>query len=426
MDILDTGFDLETYEMRKHIFAVTTMTPMLCSALQTVKTMYEKDEKYYWDLFLINNVINACTRYVHETAAAASCATHIPIKVLYRCDSLYAVYESVRQKTALHEDKSMWKLAFTLSLYEEKRDLTDHSISIYQICRDTNSSIQKCTKTSLIQLFQMYIEKIENWLKEEFSEESESSNWSDENTEYHDVFEVLSGLQTIVENLKRTSGKTKNKKEEKDVVESQTIDTEDIAVQRHIFAATVMTQKFTDVLTVIKLKFENDPNFLQQAENLLNLQEHCIADTIKKINKKLNISEKVLKKADEIYNIHDEVIISMPIREKIEQWKLIFSVVAQENGEIEKNSDLNIYNHIKEDILSGLPMIEICDAVNSLQEFIFDMEAWMELYFQEAYDVDNWTIKESKYYDFYRIWTGCKQLINELKEYTDHEEKGSL
>lgn len=152
----------------------------------------------------------------------------------------------------------------------------------------------------------------------------------------------------------------------------------------------------------------------------------CIADTVNEINKKLNISEKVLKKADEIYNIHDEVIISMPIREKIEQWKLIFSVAAQENREVFENADLNIYGHIKEDILSGLPTITVCNAVDNLQEFVFDMEAWMELYFQEAYDIDNWETEKSKYYDFYRIYTGCKQLINGVNEYIDQERKGSL
>ena len=48
MEILDTGFDMDAYEMKKHMFTVTTMTPKLCDALQVVEAMFEEDRRHWW------------------------------------------------------------------------------------------------------------------------------------------------------------------------------------------------------------------------------------------------------------------------------------------------------------------------------------------------------------------------------------------
>lgn len=52
MEILDTGFDMDAYEMKKHMFTVTTMTPKLCDALQVVEAMFEEDRRHWWTSYL--------------------------------------------------------------------------------------------------------------------------------------------------------------------------------------------------------------------------------------------------------------------------------------------------------------------------------------------------------------------------------------
>ena len=78
------------------------------------------------------------------------------------------------------------------------------------VCRPGNSDVSDLpgyTRWSsnvyhgLIPFFRMYADKIDEWLNEVFPEESEASNWSDKNTEYHDIFKVLSGLNNLAERL---------------------------------------------------------------------------------------------------------------------------------------------------------------------------------------------------------------------------------
>lgn len=145
MEILDTGFDMDAYEMKKHVFTVTTMTPKLCDALQVVEAMFEDDRRHWWTSYL-----------------AAE---------------------------------------FALAVYEEKRGFTDQVIPMYQVCRDAYNGLPMFTTDELILFFRMYAEKIDGWLNGVFSEESEASNWSDQNTEYHDIFKVLSGLKNLADRL---------------------------------------------------------------------------------------------------------------------------------------------------------------------------------------------------------------------------------
>ena len=58
MEILDTGFDMDAYEMKKHMFTVTTMTPKLCDALQVVEAMFEEDRRHWWTSYLAADVLN--------------------------------------------------------------------------------------------------------------------------------------------------------------------------------------------------------------------------------------------------------------------------------------------------------------------------------------------------------------------------------
>ena len=96
------------------------------------------------------------------------------------------------------EDVSQWSLAFALAIYEEKRGFADQVIPMYRICRDTHDGLPMFTTDELIPFFRMYADE---WLNEVFPEESEASNWSDKNTEYHDIFKVLSGLNNLAERL---------------------------------------------------------------------------------------------------------------------------------------------------------------------------------------------------------------------------------
>ena len=183
MEILDTGFDMDAYEMKKHMFTVTTMTPKLCDALQVVEAMFEEDRRHWWTSYLAADVLN------------------IPVKILYRCDALYAVQDAVMKTSNRKEDVSQWSLAFALAIYEEKRGFADQVIPMYRICRDTHDGLPMFTTDELIPFFRMYADKIDEWLNEVFPEESEASNWSDKNTEYHDIFKVLSGLNNLAERL---------------------------------------------------------------------------------------------------------------------------------------------------------------------------------------------------------------------------------
>ena len=65
MEILDTGFDMGAYEMKKHMFTVTTMTPKLCDALQVVEAMFEEDGR------CIQHIVSGggCAEYMHTLRA---------------------------------------------------------------------------------------------------------------------------------------------------------------------------------------------------------------------------------------------------------------------------------------------------------------------------------------------------------------------
>ena len=201
MEILDTGFDMGAYEMKKHMFTVTTMTPKLCDALQVVEAMFEEDGRHCWTSYLAAYVLNTCIHCVQATIKEASHALNIPVKILYRCDALYAVQDAVMKTSNRKEDVSQWSLAFALAIYEEKRGFADQVIPMYRICRDTHDGLPMFTTDELIPFFRMYADKIDEWLNEVFPEESEASNWSDKNTEYHDIFKVLSGLNNLAERL---------------------------------------------------------------------------------------------------------------------------------------------------------------------------------------------------------------------------------
>ena len=67
MEILDTGFDMGAYEMKKHMFTVTTMTPKLCDALQVVEAMFEEDGRHCWTSYLAADVLNTCIHCVQAT-----------------------------------------------------------------------------------------------------------------------------------------------------------------------------------------------------------------------------------------------------------------------------------------------------------------------------------------------------------------------
>ena len=201
MEILDTGFDMDAYEMKKHVFTVTTMTPKLCDALQVVEAMFEDDRRHWGTSYLAADILNACIRCVQVTTMEVSRALNVPIKILYRCDSLYAIHDAVMKKSNRREDVSQWNLAFALAVYEEKRGFADQVIPMYQVCRDAYNGLPMFTTDELILFFRMYAEKIDGWLNGVFSEESEASNWSDQNTEYHDIFKVLSGLKNLADRL---------------------------------------------------------------------------------------------------------------------------------------------------------------------------------------------------------------------------------
>lgn len=128
MEILDTGFDMDAYEMKKHMFTVTTMTPKLCDALQVVEAMFEEDRRHWWTSYLAADVLNTCIHYVQATIMEASHVLNIPVKILYRCDALYAVQDAVMKTSNRKEDVSQWSLAFALAIYEEKRGFADQVI----------------------------------------------------------------------------------------------------------------------------------------------------------------------------------------------------------------------------------------------------------------------------------------------------------
>lgn len=201
MEILDTGFDMNAYEMKKHVFTATTMTPKLCDALQVVEAMFEEDKRHWWTSYLATDILDACVRCVQTTTMEASRILNVPIKILYRCDALYAVQDAVMKKSDRGEDVSQWNLAFALAVYEEKRGFADPVIPMYRICRDTHDGLPMFTTDELVLFFRMYADKIDEWLNGVFPEESEASNWSDKNTEYHDIFKVLSGLNDLAERL---------------------------------------------------------------------------------------------------------------------------------------------------------------------------------------------------------------------------------
>lgn len=201
MEILDTGFDMDAYEMRKHVFTATTMTPKLCDALQVVEAMFEEDGRHWWTSYLATDILDTCVRCVQVTRMEASRTLNVPIKILYRCDALYAAQDAVMKKSDRGEDVSQWNLAFALAVYEEKRGFADPVIPMYRICRDAHDGLPMFTTDELVLFFRMYADKIDEWLNGVFLEESEASNWSDKNTEYHDIFKVLSGLNDLAERL---------------------------------------------------------------------------------------------------------------------------------------------------------------------------------------------------------------------------------
>ena len=77
---------------------------------------------------------------------------------------------------------------------------------------------------------------------------------------------------------------------------------------------------------------------------------------------------------------------------------------------------MSIYDRIRDDILSGLPTLTVYEAADVLREFDLDMIAWMELYFPEIYDADDWGKENSEFYLFYRMMTGLEKLAEALEQ----------
>ena len=196
-------------------------------------------------------------------------------------------------------------------------------------------------------------------------------------------------------------------------------DMENYSIQKHIFAVTTMPQKLRDTLKVIEVMFETDMRFgylADDAGTLLDLCEKCLRDTAAELSVKQSISTAVLRRCDDFYNIHDAVTVTASIQDKITQWKLVFAMAMQEDASYPPDTAMSIYDHIRDDILSGLPTLTVYEAADVLREFDLDMNAWMELYFPEIYDADDWGKEISDFYDFYRIMTGLEKMSEALEQ----------
>ncbi|MBT9826323.1 hypothetical protein [Pilosibacter fragilis] len=194
---------------------------------------------------------------------------------------------------------------------------------------------------------------------------------------------------------------------------------ENDAVQKHIFAVTTMPQKLRDTLKVVEVMFETDPRFshlADEADALLDLCGVCIRDTAAELSQELNVSVSVLKRCNDFYNIHDAVTVAASIQDKISQWELVFAMAVQESISSTPDTAMGIYDRIRDDILSGLPTLTVYEAADVLREFDLDMIAWMELYFPEIYDADDWGKENSEFYLFYRMMTGLEKLAEALEQ----------
>ena len=194
---------------------------------------------------------------------------------------------------------------------------------------------------------------------------------------------------------------------------------ENYSVQKHIFAVTTMPQKLRDTLKVVEVMFETDPRFgylADEAGALLDLCGACIRDTADELAKEFNISVGVLKRCNDFYNIHDAVTVTASIQDKIAQWKLVFSMAIHESISCTPDTAMSIYDRIRDDILSGLPTLTVYEAADVLREFDLDITAWMELYFPEIYDANDWGKENSEFYHFYRMMIGLEQLAEALEQ----------
>lgn len=203
MDTWLTGYDVDNYHVRKHIFAITVLSPRLADLLLAISLRYANDENHQDLLFYAEHALEECKACIEKTTEAAVRNCGIPHELLSRAASIYGVYDYIMLAATIPEKAQMWNVAFSLAHFEQTIDGGDQMPRLCDLLLEEHSGIPVLDEEDILISLGDKTAEISGWADTEFYEEWELCEYSEEFDDFDEFFGILEKLEYMEDEIRK-------------------------------------------------------------------------------------------------------------------------------------------------------------------------------------------------------------------------------